>query len=483
MQNVRSRAAAAVLTACLGALALCACAAQPAAVSGALWEHDLSDTLMGCLALSPDADAIVAAGVFGSVSVISADGAALWSTALDSTAESFMAPPVFDRPGEILLLSESGHLFCYAGAGSSWALKWSNTERTLDISTPLQVQDAFVYAYHEKYGLLAQISRDTGQTIRELELAPPRGYASAPATGEQVVMRVVRAGATRLFVFTVTYDAPPESGAPVTEERASVEVLDAALATVARTSLGSFAVSTPTPTSYPFTYATLPSIEYPVVEGDTARIWMERTTAASAAEWENDWVRRDVDASGAVSTGQVISEAGAMTGYWMPEDGLFDASGGVLVGSMSYSGDSLQIQHAVAAGGSVTAELMLDLGLPSGWKILAGYGGSREDGLWDANGDYWFSCVVGIGTVTSQTRIYRFATRGVAPGTSSVSPDLVATLPSPAIHTNILMLPDGRLVIGAKDGRIFCFQTTSPGVDPAAPRPVYYQAQTNRGRR
>jgi hypothetical protein len=462
-------------------LALCACTVSPAPVEGALWEHDLSDTLMSCLALAPDTEEIVAAGVFGSVTVLSPDGEAVWTESLDEAAESFLMPPVAAPGGEIILLSESGHLFCWAGAGASRALKWKNLDRTRDTSTPLLVQDGFVYAYYENYGLLAQVSRSTGKTVRELQLSPPGQPDSEDPAGDIVTERVIRAGDTRLFIFTATYDEDAAS------ERVSLEVLDSGLATVSRSTLGTYEAGTSTGGPYPYTMHTLQTIEYPAVKADTAYVWLMKTTVLSASAWESSYVRYAIDAAGGLTQDAEVKTSPATPlsemGLFTVQDGLADASGRLLMKSMSYVDDAFSIQHALAEAGSMTAELTLDLGLGSGWEIVTNAAGEREDGLWDAGGDYWFACTVGKNNVASETRVFRLATRGLPVGTSTVSANLEATLPSPCVHTNILMLSDGRLVIGTKDGRICCFKTGSPGVDPLALRPVYYQAQTNWGRK
>jgi hypothetical protein len=150
---------------------------------------------------------------------------------------------------------------------------------------------------------------------------------------------------------------------------------------------------------------------------------------------------------------------------------------------MGYLNDAPYIQLDIAEACAVAAEPVLDLGLPSGWEITDSRMGDRLDGVWDAQGDYYFACPVGHDNTPSETRVYRLAAQDIAAGATEASPALLETLPAPSVHTNLLVLSDGRLVVGTKDGMIYCFATDSPGVDPGALRPVYYQAASNWGRK
>jgi hypothetical protein len=460
---------------------LSACSVTPSTVSGALWQYELSDTLLSYLALVPGTEDIVATGCFGTVAVISRDGGALWSAKYSETEESFLLPPVVTPEADVCLLSESGHVFCFSKDGSAWAQKWENRDYTRDISTPLMAQGQFIYAYFEKYGFLVQFSRDTGQVLRTLQLPPLSAYAGGSTGNDAIVDRVIRPGDTRLFVFTTTYHE--DTGA----EDVTLHVLDTGLAVVSESVLGTYAGSATSPSTYPSTTTSLLTIEYPPVEGDSVCVWFVRTTALSASTWETAFERRCIDGIGAMTTaGEVRPSAAtpqAMEGFFTVQNGFFDASGRILTKSMGFTDGAYYIQHDIAEAGVVTSELVLDLGLSSGWEITTSEAGDRMDGVWDAQGDYYFACSVGRNDTPSETRVYRLATKDITAGATEAAPVLIGGLPAPSVHTNLLVLSDGRLVVGTKDGMICCFQTDSPGVDPGALRPVYYQTAANGGRR
>jgi outer membrane protein assembly factor BamB len=440
-------------------------------VTGVVWSYDFSDPIMSYLALVPGSEDIVVTGFFGSALILSREGRPVWSVKYPVTEESFLMPPVVTPEGDVCLLSESGHLFYLKKEGDSWKQAWQNKQYSRDISTPLMVQHDYLYAFYDRYGLLVQFSGETGEKIREMQFNQP----STAKRGDELVIGT-RAGDSRLFVLTSRIQL---SGYGQIE----LKVLDDQFNILKEIVLGENGHAYEPAPVYPSTSEEVLSNAYPIVEGDTLSLSIIKTTQTSAEVSDTTLERFGVDKDGVMTKVREITANPDFGWGLYALDDIFQDASGRLLGEVGGANEGIfTIQLCIVNGGSIESMFSLSFDLPEGWTVLPNMS-FRMDGIWDAKGDYYFYFLVGEPNKPRETRIYRTALGSLPPGTTQVKAELLYTLPTIVLHTNLLMLSDGSLVVGTKDGKIYCFSTDSPGIDPAAPRPVYYQTQSNWGRK